>query len=232
VLCGYTLSLGLDFLLVLGFGLGECSLPVTLSLHGLRKRFGITPVGLLHGLRVLGLGARNELLQDAEGCWRFRDGGREWRGELAGFEGKRRGLLLEDLEVDCVVERQRGCEQSFEARDGRGELVAELLGLCGALLEVEPLALFLVVGALPGRFSLSSCTLALEGACCALGISSPALCFALHLYPNATACHCSPALSCGPYPYSELSAYPTTAQKIPASESIPLLHTNPEFVLR
>jgi len=113
VLCCYTLGLGLDFLLVLGFGLGECGLPVTLSLHGLRKRFGITPVGLLHSLRVLGLGARNELLQDAEaGRW-FRDGGREWLGELTRFEGKRRRALLERVEGERIVDCQCGCQQIF-----------------------------------------------------------------------------------------------------------------------
>ena len=196
VLCGYALSLSLDLLLVLGFGLCQCGRALALCLLVLGGLLGVALFGFFQRLCVLGLGARNELLQDAKGGRRFRDGGREWRGQLAGFEGKRRGLLLERLEVDCVVECQRRCQQSFEARDGRGELVGELVGLCGALLEVLPLALFLVVGTLPGRLSLSSCTLALEGARCALGISSPALGFTLHLYPNATTCHPRLPASC------------------------------------
>src|ERR1700722_10647467 len=64
-----------------------------------------------------------------------------------------------------------------------------MLSFLCALFDVKSLLLLFIVCALTGRLLRALLSLALKRTSCSLGFAPATLGFALHLYPNATACH-------------------------------------------
>jgi hypothetical protein len=69
------------------------------------------------------------------------------------------------------------------------DLPGQLLNFARALLSMESLLLFFAVRPLTSRFFQLALSLTLKRASRSLGVAPAVLGFALHLYPNASACH-------------------------------------------
>ena len=178
-------ALGADLLVVLGPGTRQCGLSVALGLVVLRDRLGVTLLGRLHGLRMLRLRARHELLQRAQRRRRLVDRSVQRLRKLPRLERDPSRRLLQQLEVERVIDTEGRGQQPLERLDAGSEIPVGLFCLGETTFEVEPFALSLLVGTLALRLALTPQTLTLERTRDALRLAALSLRFPLCLDPVA-----------------------------------------------